>query len=107
MMCSTRASCGWSTRSSVSERDRRQELGRGQLMHEARVSGLGLYHSAVQLAFGVSYAVGPWLASIFTLQPDSGLVAGAPIVVKVPLTLNFIYVARPYISVRSYVGLKR
>jgi len=90
------------------------------------ISGLGLYHSAVQLAFGVSYAVGPWLASIFTLQPDGGLVAGAPFVVKVHLIINFIffaylpftklvhifsypfsYVTRPYISVRSYVGLKR
>lgn len=90
------------------------------------ISGLGLYHSAVQLAFGVSYAVGPWLAGLFTLQPNSGLIAGAPFVVKLHLIVNFIFfgylpftklvhifsypfgnITRPYISMRSYVGLKR
>ncbi|MBI2848600.1 MAG: respiratory nitrate reductase subunit gamma [Chloroflexi bacterium] len=90
------------------------------------ILGLGLYHSAIQLAFGVSYAVGPWFVSIFTLQPDAGLVAGAPFVVKLHMIVNFIflayfpstklvhafsypfaYITRPYISMRSYVGLKR
>lgn len=90
------------------------------------ITGLGLYHSAVQLAFGVSYAVGPWLVSLITLQPDGGLIAGASLVVKLhmitallflaylPFTklvhvfsYPFGYVTRPYISMRSYVGLKR
>lgn len=90
------------------------------------ILGLGLYHSAVQLAFGVSYAVGPWFASIFKLQPDVGLVAGAPFVVKLHMIVIFVfmayfpftklvhafsypwsYIIRPYISMRSYVGLKR
>ncbi|MBI2918815.1 MAG: respiratory nitrate reductase subunit gamma [Chloroflexi bacterium] len=90
------------------------------------IPGLGLYHSVVQIAFGVSYAVGPWLGSLFTLQPDPKLVAGAPLVAKVHMIANFIflaylpftklvhvfsypmaYITRPYISMRSYVGLKR
>jgi len=90
------------------------------------ISGLGLYHSAVQLAFGVSYTVGPWFGGIFTLKPDSALIAGAPIVVKLHMIVVFVflaylpftklahafsypfaYITRPYISVRSYVGLKR
>lgn len=90
------------------------------------VTGLGLYHSVVQRAFGVSYAVGPWLASLLTLRPDTGLVAGAPLAVKLHMVVVLIffaylpftklvhlfsypfgYVTRPYISMRSYVGLKR
>ena len=90
------------------------------------LSGLGLYHSVIQLAFGVSYAVGPWFASIFTLQPDVGLVTGAPFVVKLHMIVAlvllaylpftklvhvfsypFAYITRPYISMRSYVGLKK
>ncbi|MEE8443288.1 MAG: respiratory nitrate reductase subunit gamma [Dehalococcoidia bacterium] len=90
------------------------------------VVGLGLYHSVVQLAFGVSYAVGPWISGLFTLQPDAALVAGAPLVVKLHMIAVFIlmaylpftklvhvfsfpfaYITRPYISMRSYVGLKK
>jgi len=90
------------------------------------VTGLGLYHSAVQLAWGVSYAVGPWLGSLFTLQPDPTLVAGAPLVIKLHMIANFLFMAyfpfsklvhvfsypfaymtRPYIAMRSYTGLKR
>lgn len=90
------------------------------------ITGLGLYHSVVQLAWGVSYAVGPWWGSLFTLQPDARLVAGAPLLVKLHMIVAliflayfpftklvhlfsypFAYVTRPYISMRSYVGLKR
>ena len=90
------------------------------------ISGLGLYHSVIQVTFGVSYAVGPWLEGIFTLQPDAKLVAGVPFVTKLHMIINFIfmayfpftklvhvfsypfaYITRPYISMRSYVGLKR
>ena len=88
--------------------------------------GLGLYHSAIQLAFGVSYAVGPWLSGLFTLQPDASLIAGAPLVAKLHMIVVFVfmayfpftklvhvfsypfaYITRPYISMRSYVGLKK
>lgn len=90
------------------------------------IAGLGLYQSAIKLVFGVSYSVAPWLAGIFKLQPDISLIAGAPIVNKVhiifalvffcylPFTklvhlfsYPFQYISRPYISVRSYLGLKK
>ncbi len=90
------------------------------------IAGLGLYHSVIQVAFGVSYAVGPWLEGLFTLRPDANLVAGVPWLTKIHMIVNFIfmayfpftklvhvfsypfaYITRPYISMRSYVGLKR
>jgi nitrate reductase gamma subunit len=90
------------------------------------IAGFGLYHSVIQMAFGVSYAVGPWMGGLFTLRPDAGLVAGAPLMIKLHMIINFIfmayfpftklvhvfsfpyaYITRPYISMRSYVGLKR
>ena len=90
------------------------------------ITGLGLYHAVIQQAFGVSYAVGPWFGSIFTLQPDAGLVAGAPLLVQLHMILIFVflsyfpftklvhffsypfaYITRPYISMRSYIRLKR
>lgn len=89
-------------------------------------AGLGLYHSAIRLAFGVSYAVGPWFYSLLTFQPDAGLVASVPLVMKLHMIVNFLffayfpftklvhafsypfgYLARPYISMRGYMGLKR
>jgi nitrate reductase gamma subunit len=90
------------------------------------ISGLGLYTSAVQLIFGLSYGVGPWLYSLFTLKPDPTLVRNFPLLAKLHLIVNFVffayfpftklvhmlsypfrYVTRPYISMRSYVALKR
>lgn len=90
------------------------------------ITALGLYHSAINVAFGMSFAVGAWLAGLLTLQPDSSLVAGAPLLVKLHMIVNFVflaylpftklvhlfsypfaYITRPYISMRSYVGLKR
>lgn len=90
------------------------------------LSGLGLYHSIIQLAFGVSYAVGPWFAGIFKFQPDIGVVAGAPFFVKLHMIVALVflaylpftklvhvfsypyaYITRPYISMRSYFGLKK
>ena len=90
------------------------------------ISGLGLYHSVIDMAFGVSYSVGPWLASIFMFRPDVSLVTGISFVVKlhmivifvffayIPLTklthifsFPFAYITRPHISMRGYVGLKK
>jgi len=90
------------------------------------VTGLGLYHSVVHRAFGVSYAVGPWLVGLLTLRPDTGPIAGAPLVIKLHMIVvqvflaylpftklvhvfsyPFGYITRPYISMRSYAGLKR
>jgi nitrate reductase gamma subunit len=90
------------------------------------ITGLGLYHAAVRLAWGVSYAVGPWLVSLLTLQPDAGLIAGASFLIKLHMIIAliffaylpftklvhafsfpFAYITRPPISMRSYLGLKK
>jgi nitrate reductase gamma subunit len=90
------------------------------------IAGLGLYSPVARYAFGVSYAVGPWFASVFQLRPDAALVANAPLAVRLhmiaamlflsylPFTklvhafsFPFGYLFRPYISMRSYVGLKK
>ena len=90
------------------------------------IAGFGLYQSAVERIFGVSYSVGPWIASIFRLQPDVAVMAGAPLVNKLHVILALIffaylpftklvpifsypfgYVGRPFISVRKYVALKK
>jgi len=89
------------------------------------IAGLGLYQSAVELVFGISYQVGPWLAGIFRLQPDPSLVAGIPLINKLhiitalvffayfPFTklvhffsFPFSYLLRSFISVRRYQGAK-
>lgn len=90
------------------------------------ISGLGLYQSSVKLIFGVSYSVGPWLASILKLQPDVSLMTGAPLINKLHIIFAFVFFSyfpftklvhvfsypityfwRPFISVRSYRGLKK
>ncbi len=90
------------------------------------ISGLGLYLSAVQLIFGLSYGVGPWLWGLLTLRPDPTLLSGFPLLGKLHLIVNFFflawfpftklvhmfsypfgYITRPYLSMRRYVGLKR
>lgn len=89
------------------------------------VVSLGLYQAAVQQIFGISHAVGPWLASILKLQPDAQLMAGVPLTSKLHIffalvffvylpfsklvhvvSYPFNYMVRPFISVRSYWGLK-
>jgi nitrate reductase gamma subunit len=90
------------------------------------VAGIGLYQSAVDLVFGVSYSVGPWIGGIFTLQPDVSMIAGAPLLNKLhiiaalcffaylPFTklvhvvsYPFGYITRSFVSMRRYVTLKR
>ena len=90
------------------------------------ISGLGLYQSGVELVFGVSYSAGPWLGSILTLQPDATMIAGAPLINKLHIIFALVffayfpftklvhvfsypfgYVTRPFISMRSYAGLKK
>lgn len=90
------------------------------------VVGLGLYQSAIKLVFGISYLVGPWLGSLFRLQPDIQSIAVAPLLNKLhvifaltffvyfPFTklvhlasYPFQYFFRNYISVRTYRGLKK
>ena len=90
------------------------------------IGGFGLYQSAVELVFGVSYSAGTWISSIFRLQPDVSAIAGAPLVNKlhviaallflayIPFTklvhvcsYPFGYFTRPYVSMRKYVALKK
>jgi nitrate reductase gamma subunit len=90
------------------------------------IGGFGLYQSGVELVFGISYSAGPWIASIFRLQPDVSAIVGAPLVNKLhiifallffayfPFTklvhvfsYPFGYITRPYISMRRYVALKK
>ena len=90
------------------------------------ISSFGLYQSAVKLVFGVSYSAGPWLASILKLQPEVSMIAGAPLINKLhiifallffayfpftklvhAMSYPFRYIYRPFISVRSYTGLKK
>lgn len=90
------------------------------------ISGLGLYHGIVRVAWGVSYAAGPWFASIFALQPDAEVLARAPLIVKLHMIVSLVflayvpftklvhmfsypfgYITRPYISMRSLRALKR
>ena len=90
------------------------------------IAGVGLYQSAVEMVFGISYSVGPWIAGVFKLQPDVAMIAGAPFVNKLhvvfallffayfPFTklvhvfsYPFGYISRPFISMRKYVALKK
>ena len=90
------------------------------------IGGLGLYQAAVELVFGVSYSVGPWFASVFKLQPNVAMIAGAPLANKVHVVLALLffaylpftklvhvfsypfgYFSRPFISMRRYVALKK
>ena len=90
------------------------------------IGGFGLYQSAVELVFGVSYSAGPWIGGIFKLQPDVSMIAGAPLVNKLHIVFALLffaylpftklvhifsypfgYLTRPYISMRRYVALKK
>ena len=90
------------------------------------IAGLGLYQSAIELVFGVSYSAGPWLGGILKLQPDASMIAGAPFINKLhiiaalsffayfPFTklvhvisFPFGYATRPFISMRKYSSLKK
>jgi len=90
------------------------------------ISGIGLYQSAVEMVFGVSYSVGPWLGSIIKFQPDVSMIAGAPLANKLHVILALLffaylpftklvhifsfpfgYISRPLISMRKYVALKK
>ncbi len=90
------------------------------------IAGFGLYQSGVEQVFGISYSAGPWIGSIFTLQPDVSMIAGVPLINKLhiifallffayfPFTklvhvfsYPFGYMTRPFISMRRMVALKK
>ena len=84
------------------------------------IAGLGLYQSAIEMVFGISFLAGPWMASIFKLQPDVSAIAGAPFINKLHIIVAFLffayfpftklvhfasypfgYINRPYVSMRT------
>jgi nitrate reductase gamma subunit len=83
------------------------------------IAALGLYQSAIEMVFGISFLAGPWMASIFKLQPDVSAIAGAPFINKLHIIVAFLffayfpftklvhfasypfgYINRPFVSVR-------
>ncbi len=90
------------------------------------ITSLGLYHSMIKLAWGVTYNAGPWVGGLLTLRPDAALMAAAPLLMKthvvvamlffcyLPFTklvhlfsYPFSFMLRPHITMRSFAGLKR
>jgi nitrate reductase gamma subunit len=84
------------------------------------IAALGLYQSAIEMVFGISFLAGPWMASIFKLQPDVSAIAGAPFINKLHIIVAFLffayfpftklvhfasypfgYINRPFVSVRK------
>ena len=83
------------------------------------IAGLGIYQSAIEMVFGVSFLAGPWIASIFRLQPDVSAISAAPLINKLHIIIAFLffayfpftklvhfasypfgYINRPYVSMR-------
>jgi nitrate reductase gamma subunit len=81
---------------------------------------LGIYQSAIEMVFGVSFLAGPWVASIFKLQPDVSAISAAPLINKLHIIIAFLffaylpftklvhfasypfgYINRPYVSMRT------
>ena len=90
------------------------------------ITALGLWQSMIELVFGVAFSVGPWIASIFKLQPDPSLISGAPLINKLHMIIAmlffawfpftklvhfasfpFDYLTRPFISMRRFKALKK
>ena len=90
------------------------------------IASFGLWQSLVAQVWGISYSVGPWLASIFKLQPDPTLLKNVPLVNKLHiifaliffaylpftklvhfLSYPFDYFTRPFIVMRKFVALKK
>ena len=57
------------------------------------IAGFGLYQSAVEMVFGISYSVGLWIGSIFKLQPDVEMISCAPFCNKLHLGLALSFFA--------------
>jgi len=84
------------------------------------IAALGIYQSAIEMVFGVSFLAGPWIASIFKLQPDVSAISAAPLINKLHIIIAFLffayfpftklvhfasypfgYINRPYVSMRT------
>lgn len=86
------------------------------------ISGIALYQVVILRVFGMSWVVGRWLTSIYTLSPDVELIKGASFITRLHIIIAsiffcyfpftklvhmwsypFNYIVRPYISIRSYL----
>jgi len=84
------------------------------------IAGLGIYQSAIEMVFGISFLAGPWIASIFRLQPDVSAISAAPLINKLHIIIAFLffayfpftklvhfasypfgYINRPFVSMRT------
>jgi nitrate reductase gamma subunit len=84
------------------------------------IAALGIYQSAIEMVFGISFMAGPWIASIFKLQPDVSAISAAPLINKLHIIIAFLffayfpftklvhfasypfgYINRPYVSMRT------
>jgi nitrate reductase gamma subunit len=84
------------------------------------IAALGIYQSAIEMVFGISFLAGPWIASIFKLQPDVSAISAAPLINKLHIIIAFLffayfpftklvhfasypfgYINRPYVSMRT------
>lgn len=85
------------------------------------ISAVALYLALVNRIFGLSVNVAPWVASVFTLQPDVKPMAGLPLLNKIHISLFLLllaywpytklvhvwafpwrFVTRAWIAVRAY-----
>jgi nitrate reductase gamma subunit len=57
------------------------------------IAGLGVYQVAIEMIFGISFLAGPWIASIFKLQPDISGIVGAPLINKLHIIIAFYFLA--------------
>ena len=83
------------------------------------IAGLGVYQAAIEMIFGISFLAGPWIASIFKLQPDISGIVAAPLINKLHIIIAFLffgyfpftklvhfasypfgYINRPFVSMR-------
>jgi nitrate reductase gamma subunit len=81
---------------------------------------LGIYQSAIEMVFFFFFLAGPWIASIFKLQPDVSAICAAPLINKLHIIIAFLffayfpftklvhfasypfgYINRPYVSMRT------
>jgi nitrate reductase gamma subunit len=84
------------------------------------IAALGIYQSAIEMVFGISFLAGPWIASIFRLQPDVSAISAAPLINKLHIIIAFLffayfpftklvhfasypfgYINRPFVSMRT------
>lgn len=88
------------------------------------ILGSALYYSLVVGVFGMSYSILLWFTTLFTLSPDTTMIATAPLALRVHVVASFLfwayfpftklvhlwsaplgYLVRPYITMRGYESI--